>query len=287
MAIDYDYLMGLPPLEIDHEFTARDTILYALGVGVGTTNEADNLRFIYEKNLVGLPTMAVVLAYPGFWAKDPKYGITWQKLLHAEQSVEWHRDLPIEGRVSGLMTIDEIYDQGKEKGAWLHFSRRIFNHATGDLIATVRQVNVLRADGGFGGRPKPIATPHSVPARAPDQIIQIPTSRAMALIYRLSGDLNPLHVDPAVAVAAGFERPILHGLATYGAVGRILLSYLCDNDPTRMKRFDTRFSGIFYPGETLEISIWQEGPGKAYVEANALERRATVLRNGYVEFTPQ
>lgn len=286
MAIDYDYLKALPPLEIDHSYTERDTILYALGVGVGVaaTENPEYLRFVYEKDLVALPTMAVTLAYPGFWAKDPKYGITWQKLLQGEQSIELHRPLPVEGRVLGVMTIDEIYDRGVEKGALLYFSRRIFDHGTGDHLATVRQVNVLRADGGFGG---PLFTPpplRALPDRVADFKIQLPTRAEMALIYRLSGDYNPLHADPSIATAAGFERPILHGLASYGVVGRAALSALCGNEPDRMKQFDIKFSSPVYPGETLEVSIWKDGDGGALLEASVVERSIVALRTGYVRY---
>src|SRR6218665_3232986 len=127
MTIDYDYLRNLPPLVIDHSYDARDTILYALGVGAGlaAATNADDLKYVYEAGLSALPTMAVTLSYPGFWARDPKYGITWQKLLHVEQSVELHAKIPVSGRVRGEMLIDEIYDRGADKGAVMHFSRRI------------------------------------------------------------------------------------------------------------------------------------------------------------------
>lgn len=285
MPLDYHRLMGMPPVETEHRYTARDTMLYALGVGVGLSaveNRSD-LRFVYEEGLVALPTMAVVLAYPGFWSRDPKYSITWQKLLHADQSVELHAPLPVEGHVRGETTIDEIYDRGAEKGAMMHFSRRIYNVATGTLLATVRQTNLLRADGGFGGKTPPSPRPHATPERAPDIELSLPTSPDQALIYRLSGDYNPLHADPVVAAASGFERPILHGLASYGVVGRAILAALCGNEPERLKRFDVRFSSPVYPGETLQVRMWRDGPGRAFVEADAAERGVTVMRNGHVE----
>jgi acyl dehydratase len=287
MPLDYDYLMGLPPLQIDQDYTTRDTILYALGVGAGAAAiEApeDNLRFVYEAGLLALPTMAVVLAYPGFWAKDPKYGITWQKLLHGEQSVEFHAPIPVEGRVRGLMQIEEIYDRGAEKGALLTISRRIRDRDSNTLLATVRQVNVLRADGGFGGPTRPEQLSRTPPNRPADAKLCVPTRPESALIYRLSGDTNPLHADPAIAAAAGFGRPILHGLASYGVVGRVLLAQLCANEPSRLQRLDVRFSAPVYPGETFEISIWKEPGGRAFVEASVVERGLTVLKGGYVEY---
>jgi acyl dehydratase len=285
MPLNYDYLMGLPAVEIEHRYTARDTILYALGIGAGLTavHDTADLRFVYEQGLAALPTMAVILAYPGFWSRDPRYGITWQKLLHTEQSVELHAVIPVEGHVRGEMTIDEIYDRGPEKGALMHFSRRIYNAATGDLLATVRQVNLLRADGGFGGKATTPPPPHAVPGRRPDATMTLPTSPDQALIYRLSGDFNPLHADPAVAAAAGFERPILHGLASFGIVGRGVLSLLCGNEPARLRRLDVRFSSPVFPGETIEIRVWRDGENRGSVEASVVERGVTVMRNGYVE----
>jgi len=286
MPLDYDYLMSLPAMEIEHRYTARDTILYALGVGAGLTasHDAADLRFVYEPGLLALPTMAVVLAYPGFWARDPKYGISWQKLLHVEQSVELHGQLPVEGHVRGEVTIDEIYDRGAEKGALLHFSRRIRDVASGSLLATVRQVNLLRADGGFGGRAGAPPAPRPVPERPADAAVTVPTSPDQAMIYRLSGDTNPLHVDPAVAAKAGFERPILHGLASFGVVGRAIVSLLCDGDPSRLKRFDTRFSSPVYPGEAIEVRAWRTGEGRGAVEARVTGRGVKVMSNGYVEY---
>ncbi len=286
MALDYDYLMGLPPIESPQALSVRDTILYALGVGAGLGAPTDpaELQFVYEDGLKALPTMAVVLAYPGFWAKEPKYGLTWRKILHSEQSIELHRTLPVEGRLRGVTTIDEIYDKGAEKGAVLFSSRRIYDEATGDLIATVRQCSFLRGDGGFGGRSDGAPQPHSIPDRTADQVVRMYTRPEQALIYRLSGDYNPLHADPAVAAQAGFDRPILHGLATYGLAGRAAVKALCGDRPERLRRFDVRFSSPVYPGEALDIAIWREGPGRASLRARAIERDMVVLQNGYIEF---
>jgi hypothetical protein len=145
----------------------RDTILYALGVGAGiaATRSAELLRYVYEAHLEPLTSMATVMAYPGFWARDPKFGITWQKLLHRDQSVEIHAPLPTEGELCGEVRIDEIYDRGAEKGALLCFSRSIIDDVTGTLLATVRQVNLLRADGGFGGPPDRLPSPRRPPER--------------------------------------------------------------------------------------------------------------------------
>lgn len=286
MAFDYDYLMGLPPMETRQTLTGRDTILYALGVGAALDAPTDpaELQFVYEAGLKALPTMAVVLAYPGFWAKEPKYGLTWQKSLQGEQSIELHRPLPVEASLRGVTTIDEIYDKGPEKGAVLFSSRRIYDDASDELIATVRQCSFLRGDGGFGGRSDGAPQPHPVPDRAPDAVVRLRTRPEQALIYRLSGDDNPLHADPVVAAQGGFPAPILHGLATYGFAGRAALKALCDNQPERLRRFDVRFSSPVFPGEELDVAIWREGRGRAALRARAVQRDVVVLQNGYIEF---
>lgn len=279
MALDPDRLLGLPPRVTVHSFTERDAILYALGVGAGE----EDLPFVYEAGLKALPTMAVVLGYPGFWQKEPQYGIDWKRVLHGEQSVRLHAPLPVAGTVRSELTIDRIVDKGTDKGAVLLSSRRIYDAGTGLHLATVSQTSVLRGDGGFGGSTQGASTPYALPDRAPDETVSLPTSKAQALIYRLSGDYNPLHVDPAVAAEAGFPRPILHGLCTFGVAGRAVLRTLCADAPERLKRFDVRFSSPVFPGETIEVDIWRESEGRAALRARARERDVVVLNNGYVE----
>lgn len=277
MALDPDRLLKLPPLETRHSFTTRDTILYALGVG------ADDLRFVYEKDLQALPTMAVVLAYPGFFWQDPAYGIDWKKILHGETSVELFATLPTQGDLHGRTTIDAIYDKGADKGAIVLSSRRI-EDSSGTHLATVRNTLFLRGDGGFGGQSEGAPRPHPLPTdRVPDHVVTLTTTQNQALIYRLSGDYNPLHADPAVAQAAGFPRPILHGLCTYGVAGRAILAALCGNDPARLKRMDVRFSSPVFPGETIKVEIWREDGDRAAFRATAEERGVVVLNNGYAE----
>ena len=288
MALDYDKMMGLGALETRQTLTRRDTILYALGVGVGSDDPlaAATLRYVYEDGLQALPSMAVVLGYPGFWLKDPQYGLDWKKILHGEQSIELHRPLPVEGEILGRTRVDAIYDKGPGKGAILYSSREILDAATGESIATVRQSSFLRGDGGFGGSSEGAPKPHPVPGdRPPDAKVELAIRPDQALIYRLSGDYNPLHIDPAVAVGGGFERPILHGLCTYGFAGRAVLAALCDGDASRLRRLDVRFSSPVYPGETLQVSFWREGPGKASFVAAIPARGVTVLQNGYAEWT--
>lgn len=276
MAIDPDKILSMPPIVSRQMLKPRYTILYALGVG------ATDLDFIFEERLKALPTMAAVLGYPGFIWRDPAMGANWQKILHGEQSTILHAPLPVEGEIIGTTWIESLWDKGAEKGALAMVTREIHDQA-GTHLATAKSLTFLRGDGGFGGSGEGTPVPYGVPERAPDSVLTIGTAANQALIYRLSGDLNPLHVDPEVARAAGFERPILHGLSTYGVIGRALLAARCGNEPARLTRIDGRFSSPVYPGETIETSIWDEGEGRLAFRARVVERDKIIFTNGYAE----
>jgi acyl dehydratase len=271
----------MPPIETRQTLTRADVVLYALGIG------STELPFVYEEGLRTLPTMAATLAYPGFIWRDPRFGINWRRVLHGETSVTIHTPLPAEGELIGLTTIGPIFDKGVEKGAIACQTREI-HLSDGAHLATVRNTTMLRDEGGFGGSPDGQPRPHPIPERKADIVHILPTAANQAMIYRLSGDLNPLHIDPAVAAAAGFPRPILHGLATYGLAGRAILATLCDNEPERLKRLDVRFSSPVFPGETIEVEVWRDGAdndkGRAAFRATVRERDEIVLNNGYAEF---
>ena len=250
MAFEPHRLLALPPRVILHTYTRRDTMLYALGIGAAQDPDClADLRYVYEEDLQALPTMAVVLAYPGFWQREPEYGIDWMKLLQAEQSVEINEPLPVEGTVRGELNIDSIIDKGADKGALLYSTRRIFDQASGRLLASVRQVSLLRGDGGRGGSEGVPPRPHAVPDGEPAMRCSMTTRPEQALIYRLSGDYNPLHADPSVAREAGLLRPILHGLCSFGIAGRGLVRLLCGDQPARLRRIDCRFTAPVLPGE--------------------------------------
>lgn len=290
--IDYDKLMRWPLPPVTQTYTERDSIVYALGLGVADRNPVGpaRLRFVYEGaegGLAALPSMAVVLATGPFWMQDPATGIDWQRILHGEQTLALHKPLPAAATVVGEHRIDDIFDKGAGKGALMLLSRRLFDQSSGDLLATVGSSVFMRGDGGFGGRSEGAPKPHPLPSdRAPDVTLDLPTRPEQALLYRLSGDLNPLHVDPAVAQAAGFDRPILHGLCSYGIAARAVLELLCGNQPARLKRLDLRFASPIFPGETIRTDIWLEGPGRAAFRARAVERDQLILNNGLAEFTP-
>lgn len=283
MAINYDKLMAWPFEDVHHRYTQRDTMLYALGIGLGTdpTNEAE-LRFVYEKSLVALPTLPVVLGYPGMWLKNPDTGVDWVRLVHGEQGLRLHRPVPAEGEVIGRTRVTGIVDKGPGKGALIYTERTVQDAASGELLATLTSSTFCRADGGFGGPAGPVKAVHELPQRAVDRSVDFATEPRAALVYRLSGDYNPLHAEPAVARAAGFERPILHGLATYGIAGWAITQSVCGGDPAAVQSIDVRFSSPVYPGETIRTEIWIEGKVVSF-RARAVERDIVVLNNGRAE----
>jgi len=287
MAIDYPRLKSWPFDDVVQSYTARDSILYALGVGLGEDpTDANELTFLYEEGLKALPTLAVVLSRPGFWLRDPRSGVDWKQVLHGEQGFVVHRPLPPEGEVSARTRIDEIVDKGAGKGALIYSSRTLIDRRDGEPLCTLTSTTFCRGDGGFGGPGSwsQSSALRPIPHSAPDLTCDLPTSRRAALIYRLSGDLNPLHIDPEVARAAGFPRPILHGLASFGVAGHALLQRLCDYDPSRLTRMDVRFSSPVFPGETIRTEIWRIGPGQAAFRSRVIGRDVVVLNNGYAEY---
>jgi acyl dehydratase len=280
VAIDYDRLLALESPEIDHAYTEKDAILYALGLGLGQdpTNE-DELRFVYEKNLKALPTMALVLGYTPYWLRNPKSGVTWNKVVHGEQAFDLHKPVMPKGVVVGRTRVTEVIDKGKDKGALVYSVRQVVDKASGELIATLRQTTFCRADGGFGGPRSDTPLPHPIPERAPDLVCDLSTRPEMALIYRLSGDINPLHAEPAFAKSAGFERPILHGLATFGVAGHAILKTVCGYDPTGVRSMAGRFSAPVFPGETIRTEMWRDG-GVVSFRSRVLERDVVAINNG-------
>jgi len=290
MTIDPKHLLSRRFAPIEHSFTKRDTQLYALGLGFGHDPLDERaLRYVYEgihgDQLRAVPTLVNVLAYPGFWAREPDTGITWQKLVHAEQEIRIHAPLPVEGRVTGHNRISALWDRGEGKGAFMQQQREV-RDADGALLATITQLTLLRGDGGFGeGSPGTPPAPHLVPERAPDAVCDLPTLPQAALIYRLSGDYNPLHADPAVAKSAGFERPILHGMATMGVAAHAVLRTLLDYDPSRFAAMRVRFTAPALPGDTLRTELWQDGTVVS-LRTTAVERGAVVLNNARVDLHP-
>ncbi|WP_454695791.1 MaoC/PaaZ C-terminal domain-containing protein [Achromobacter aegrifaciens] len=285
MRIDPDKLMQRHFEPVEQTYTAKDSILYALGLGLGRDPlDARELPFVYEDRQLAVPTQAAVLGYPGFWMKEPDTGIDWRRVLHASQSVQLHRPLAPAGTVIGRTRIKDILDKGLDVGA-LFFVERTLETRDGALLATVEQAVMARGNGGFGGASGPSPAAAKLPESTPEHVCDLPTLTSQALLYRLSGDFNPLHADPEVARAGGFDRPILHGLCSYGIACHGLLRMLCNYEPARLKRIDVRFSAPVYPGETIRVEAWGAS-GEVRFRATALERQKVVLNNGLAIIDP-
>ena len=283
MPINYDKLLALKIPEAEHSYSERDSILYALGVGIGhDPMSRGELQFVYEPLLKALPTYPGVLGYPGFWARDLDTGIDWMKLVNGEQGVRLHRPIAPRGTVIGRTRVLDVVDKGLGKGALVYVERAVTDKASGALLATVTQTLFCRGDGGFGGPPRETPPPHPIPARAPDAVCDLTTRPEQALIYRLSGDRNALHADPEVAKKAGYERPILHGAATFGVAGHAVVKAACDDDPERVVSIACRFSAPVIPGETIRTEIWRDGAIVSF-RSRIVGRDAIAVNNGRAE----
>ncbi len=278
MPIDAEALRRFPVPEVRQTLRARDCVLYALSVGLGQdplgTRQLDYVD--HRRSLRALPSMAVVLAQPGFWLADPRTGVDAVRLVHGEQEIELHRPLPVEAELIGRTRVTGLVDKGAGRGALLYTEKLLLDAASGSLLATCRATVVLRGDGGFGGAAGPVRPVHPAPEGNPDLTIDLPTRPEQALLYRLNGDDNPLHSDPGTAAQAGFPRPILHGLCTLGVVAHALLRGLADYDAGRFRLLALRFSAPVFPGETIRTEIWRSGAFRARV----VERDVVVINNG-------
>jgi acyl dehydratase len=239
---------------------SKDCLIYALGVGAGAADPLAELEFTTENtNEVqqrALPTMAVVLGAGGGGAWSALGDFNWAMLVHGEQAIELHREIPVEGELESVTEIAGIYDKGK--GAVVVTETVSTLVETGESLFSTRSSAFIRGEGGWGGDRGPSGTPNQPPDRAPDEEITLQTRGDQALLYRLSGDRNPLHSDPSFAAMGGFDRPILHGLCTYGFTGRALLHARCGSDPARFRAMEGRFSSPVMPGESLTVQIWDE-----------------------------
>lgn len=281
MPLNPEKLLALQLPIVRQSYDVRDCIVYSLGLGMGIDPlDEGQLKYVDETKLVAAPTMANVLGYPGFWMRDMDSGIDWVRVVHGEQALTVHKPLPIKGNVVGRSRIVDLVDKGEGKGAIVVVERAIEDEETGELLATIVQTVFCRGDGGFGGKRVSSRQPNPLPDHGPDRSTRLATHTQLALIYRLSGDYNPLHSDPATARKAGFERPILHGLATFGIAGAGLINMCCGGDPARFLSLDARFSAPVFPGEEIVLDIWDLDNGTAAFRAHIPEREATVLTNG-------
>lgn len=275
-----EVLFDLPFEEVVQTYTEQDTIRYALSIGLGH-DPVDPLQlpYVYEKGLRAFPTMAAVLACPPPWTARPETGITRSHVVHGEQRLEMHAPLPPVGRVRARERIAGVYDKGEGRGAVVIAQRQLLDADTDRLLATLESMILCRADGGFGGAVPPEPARFDLPDRPPDVRVELPTLPQQALLYRLNADRNPLHVDPALAHVAGFPRPILHGLCTWGMAAQGIVRSVLSGDADRLRWIEMRFSQPVVPGETVTLEIWQTGEVllfRALVQA----RGAKVLDRG-------
>ncbi|WP_419825769.1 MaoC/PaaZ C-terminal domain-containing protein [Sphingomonas sp.] len=258
-------------------YSIKDSILYALSVGCSTDPlRAEDLRYTYERDLKTLPTQACVLGHPGFWYQDPKFGIDWVRILHGGQSIEMLQPLPPEGEIRAEYRVTGVDDKGPERGAILFLEKTLFNERTGDVISRIGSTTVMRGDGGcgsFGRKPAPAAP---MPEGEPGYMTALTTLPQGALLYRLNGDSNPIHADPAVAAAAGFDKPILHGLCSMGVAAKGLVDLFCYGDADRLTSMAVRFTSPVFPGETLRVEAWRE-EDRIPFRLRAVERDVLVL----------
>ena len=279
-------LIGVPGEPQERSWTSADALLYAVGVGAGLGDPRNELEFTTE-NSEGiqqqvLPTFAVLIAQVRAGRNLGSFDRA--LLVHAEQSFELHRPLPVEGTVRTVCTVTGIYDKGS--GALVVTENAAVNAASGEPLVTSRNGTFIRGEGGFGGD-RGQSVPWQRPDRAPDYRVVQQTRPEQALLYRLSGDRNPLHADPKFAARGGFSQPILHGLCTYGMTGRALLHTLCDSDPARWRSMSGRFSHPVLPGEPLAVSIWRpDAGGDTALFQTATQDGTVVIYRGRMQFPP-
>ncbi|WEO97725.1 MaoC/PaaZ C-terminal domain-containing protein [Streptomyces sp. FXJ1.172] len=277
MPIDAAKALAAEPRTGEISWTAKDVQLYHLGIGAGTNpdrhspaTDPDELRYTLESRLHVLPSFATVAGSgaPGVISglSMPGVEVELAKVLHGGQTLEIHRPLPAEGTATATNRLAAVYDKGK---AAILVLRTEVADADGPLWTNDAEIFV-RGEGGWGGDRGP-SVRLDPPAGEPDRIVERPIRPEQALLYRLSGDWNPLHADPEFAGRAGFDRPILHGLCTYGITLKAVVDTLLGGDVSRVRSYTTRFAGVVFPGETLRIRMWQ-GEGSVRVAVSAVER---------------
>jgi len=279
MGLNYERIMAYRPADIAVNYGERDCIIYALGIGLGM-NPVDpgELKFVYERfGLAAFPTMAVVLGWPGRMT-DPAFGIDEKLVVAGDIKVVLHRPLASEARLISRPRIREVIDKGAGNAAIVLNTRDLLAE-DGTQVATVDSSTFARKQGGFGGKVTETPPPPAVPQTPPQIVCDLPTPSNLALLYRLTGDENPLHADPERAKVAGFDRPVLHGAASFGVAAHAIVRSVADYRPERLASIEARFSKPVFPGDTIRTEIWPQGERIAF-QCRTLSRNDIVLSNG-------
>ncbi|MBP2200192.1 MaoC family dehydratase [Pantoea cypripedii] len=258
--------------------TTRDALLYALSTGYATRPlDPQQLRYSYGPDPIAALTLANVVAHPGPWMRDA--GVNWSGVVHAEQRLIIHREMPLDQDLVCTSRMVSVVDKGAEKGMFASYQRTLTTADAGVVIATIIQTDACRFDGGCGSQGTPPPALLRVPEREADKVVDIVIPPDAALLYRLNGDFNPLHADPAFARSAGFERPILHGLCTLGHAGRVVADWVAQNDGRTLQAIDARFTAVVFPGDRLTVEQWIEN-AQVRFRVRAPERNSTVIDCG-------
>jgi len=248
----------IPPTTF--EYDERDVMLYAVGVGASP----EELQYVYEQGLKVIPTFGVVPSFPALLGLTSVMQFNPVMLLHGQQGIEIKKPFPTRGKVTTSGTVKSIWDKGS--GALIEVEAETKDEK-GEVLCVNTFGAFVRGEGGFGGERGPSGPKNVPPERAPDEVVEMQTLPQQAAIYRLSGDRNPLHIDPKVAAIAGYDRPILHGLCSFGHVARAIIQKCCDGDPDRLKAFEVRFSGVVFPDDKIITEIWRESDTQIIVQA--------------------
>lgn len=267
--------------DVHQSYDARDCALYALSIGIGRDPlDASELQFVdhCRTDHQAFPAMVLVLGYPGFWLAQPGTTADPARLLHGEQSIQWHQPLRNAGRVIGRTHLKTVIDKGAGSHALIISERTIVDADSGQAIATLTQTHVLRGRGGFGGCSGPITPPHVMPVTVADHVVETVTRSEQALLYRLNGDTFALHADPVVARQAGFSRPLLHGMCTAAFALHAVVKTLAQYRTDRLRAVRMRLSAPVFPGESLRTEIWHDGSFRVRVPV----RDVVAIDNGHL-----
>ena len=274
MPINHD-VVGAEGAPIVHSWTSKDALLYAVGVGAGIDELAFTTENSHDVPQRVLPTMAAVIGAGVSGAISAIGSFDFAMLVHGEQSFVQHREIPVEGSLTATGKIVGIYDKGS--GAVIAVEGECVDNVSGETLLTVGSAIFIRGEGGWGGDRGPSGDRNAAPDRTADASVSYRVRPDQALTYRLSGDRNPLHSDPWFAALAGFDRPILHGLCTYGFTGRALLHAMCDSDPAKFRSMEGRFASPVFPGEELTIEMWNQGAGECIFQTRGEDGRVVLV----------